>query len=334
MSKLLITGGTGSFGHAILNYPISLKVDEIIVFSRDENKQYEMRNAFKNHKLKFIVGDIRDYDSINSAMSEIKYVFHAAALKQVPSCEFFPLEAVKTNILGAQNVMMASIENNVKSCILLSTDKAVLPYNAMGMTKGIMEKVMQSISRSNKNKNTIFSSTRYGNVLCSRGSVIPYFVNLLKTKQRLRITNPKMTRFLMSLSESVKLVEHAFKNAHNGDIFVQKSPSCTLEVLGKALCEIFNRKYDPIIVGTRHGEKEHETLLSAEEKFRSIEQKKFFRVPSDTRELSYDKYFIEGKTNLFTEFNDYSSNNTLLLNVKEVVNLLISNKEFLKLYGK
>ena len=320
-NKFLITGGTGSFGNTLCNYLLKNNVKEIRIFSRDENKQDQMRNQLRDERVSFFIGDIRDYDSIFEACNNIDYVFHAAALKQVPSCEFYPIEAVKTNILGTENLLKAAIGNCIKKIVLLSTDKAVYPINSMGISKAMMEKLMLSKSMLNDNE-TIFCATRYGNVMCSRGSVIPLFVNQIKNNIPITITDPNMTRYLMSLDESVDLVMHAFNNGINGDIFVQKSPACTLLDLANALKEIFNYKKENLIIGTRHGEKLFESLLSREEMARVEEKGRFCRLPSDNRDLNYDKYFYEGKE-IKKEFMEYTSHNTNRLNVSEIKNILI-----------
>ncbi len=320
---LLITGGTGSFGNAVLRRFLSSDIGEIRIFSRDEKKQDDMRNEYKNNKIKFIIGDVREYSSIKSAMQGVDYVFHAAALKQVPSCEFFPLEAVRTNVLGTKNVLDAAIESGVKKVICLSTDKAVYPINAMGMSKGMMEKIATSESRVGYNKGTIIAITRYGNVMASRGSVIPLFAKQIKTNQDLTITDSNMTRFMMSLDEAVDLVLFAFENAKGGELFVQKSPSCTVGDLASAMLEVFNANNKINSIGTRHGEKLYETLLTREEKVRAIDLEKYYLVPIDDRDLNYTKYFISGEK-VITEADDYNSHNTKILNKKEVVELLLT----------
>lgn len=322
---LLITGGTGSFGNAVLNRFLNTDIKEIRIFSRDEKKQDDMRKKFKNDKIKFFIGDTTNYTSIYNAMKNVDYVFHAAALKQVPSCEFYPMEAVRTNILGAENVFNAAIENNVKKVIALSTDKAVYPINAMGISKAMMEKLMVSKSRTLSENETILCATRYGNVMSSRGSVIPLFVEQIKSKQPLTITNPDMTRFLMSLDEAVDLVVHAFKNAKQGDIFVQKAPASTVKDLAIALKEIFNSDSSIDIIGTRHGEKMHETLLTKEERENSQEGEKYFRIRADNRDLNYDKNSnnIESK---ITVKDDYNSYNTKRLNIEEIKQKLLTLK--------
>ena len=316
--KLLITGGTGSFGNAVLNKFLSSDLSEIRIVSRDEKKQHDMRMKYNNPKIKFFIGDVRDKNSIISPMQGVDYVFHAAALKQVPSCEFFPIEAVKTNILGTDNVLSVAIESKVQKVICLSTDKAVYPINAMGISKAMMEKVF--IAKSRTSKFTVICGTRYGNVMASRGSVIPYFYNQIKTKNKVTVTDPEMTRFMMTLDDAVELVIYAFKNGKSGDIFVQKSPSATIGQLAKTLIKICNSEVKIKNIGIRHGEKKHETLLSKEERMVAEESKNYFRVPSDNRDLNYDKYFFEGKQNKNLE--EYNSFNTRRLNEVELINLL------------
>ena len=319
---LLITGGTGSFGNAVLERFLRSDVAEIRIFSRDEKKQEDMRLALNNDKVKFYIGDVRDYESVLDATRGVDFIFHAAALKQVPSCEFYPLEALKTNILGAENVMRAAIENQVSRCILLSTDKAVYPINAMGISKAMMEKVMIAKSRICDPNKTVLCATRYGNVMASRGSVIPLFINQLQSGKSLTVTDPSMTRFLMSLEESVDLVLFAFKNANPGDIFVQKAPAATIGVLAEAI-KLLLKNPEPIkVIGTRHGEKLYETLVSREEMARSEDMGDFYRIPADSRDLNYDKYFIEGEVNLSAS-QDYTSHNTQLLNIEEVSKTLM-----------
>ena len=320
--NFLITGGTGSFGTTLCNYLLKKDVKNIRIFSRDENKQYQMRKKIKDSRVDFYIGDIRDYDSILNACHEIDYVFHAAALKQVPSCEFYPMEAVKTNIIGTENLLKAASNSKLKKVVLLSTDKAVYPINAMGLSKAMMEKLMLSKNLIN-DINTIFCATRYGNVMCSRGSVIPLFVNQIKNNIPITITDPQMTRYLMSLDESVDLVLHAFNNGSHGDIFVQKSPACTLLDLVTALKNIFNYKKDNIIIGTRHGEKLYESLLSREEMARVEDNGKFFRLPSDNRSLNYDKFFKGGKE-INKDFKEYTSHNTKRLSIEEIQDILLS----------
>lgn len=319
---LLITGGTGSFGNAVLQRFLKSDIKEIRIFSRDEKKQEDMRLALKNKKLKFYIGDVRNYESISDAMQGVDFVFHAAALKQVPSCEFYPMEAVQTNILGAENVLRAAIAHEVKKCVVLSTDKAVYPINAMGISKAMMEKLMVAKSRLCDPKKTVLCATRYGNVMGSRGSVIPLFLKQIQDGQNITVTDPKMTRFLMSLEESVELVLYAFANAKSGDIFVQKSPASTIEVLAKAMQDLFNKKSKIQTIGTRHGEKLYETLVSREEMARAKSLKGYFQIPADTRDLNYDKYFSEGEAAL-SSADDYTSHNTELLSVEQVKKTLM-----------
>lgn len=317
---LLITGGTGSFGNAVLKRFLNTDIEEIRIFSRDEKKQDDMRKAYNNHKIKFYIGDVRDIQSIRGAMYGVDYVFHAAALKQVPSCEFFPLEAVKTNVLGADNVLTAAIEEGVKKVICLSTDKAAYPINAMGTSKAMMEKVF--VAKSRTTKTTLICGTRYGNVMCSRGSVIPLFIEQIKSGKPITITEPTMTRFMMSLDEAVELVIYAFKNAHAGDIMVQKSPASTIADLAKAIKGLFNADNEIKIIGVRHGEKLYETLLTREEFVRAEDLENFYRVPADTRDLNYDKYFEKGQVKL-ASMEEYNSNNTFRLNVEQVKEKLL-----------
>lgn len=319
---LLITGGTGSFGNAVLQRFLDTDIKEIRIFSRDEKKQYDMRNKIKNNKVKYYIGDVRDYESINYAMKGVDYVFHAAALKQVPSCEFYPNEAIKTNILGSQNVFKSAMENNVKKVVLLSTDKAVYPVNVMGISKAMAEKCMISMSRICNQKDTVFCGTRYGNVMASRGSVIPLFVSLIKEGKDLTITDPNMTRYLMSLEESVNLVLYAFEHGQQGDIFVQKAPSCTILQLAQALKEIFNSDCNFKIIGPRHGEKTYETLLTKEEYVKAIDCGNYFRIPCDNRDLNYEKYFTDGNIDVKNNI-EYNSDNTNRMNIEELKELLI-----------
>jgi len=314
---LLITGGTGSFGNAVLDRFLNTNIGEIRIFSRDEKKQDDMRKKYNDSKIKFYIGDVRYLQSIKAAMYDFDYVFHAAALKQVPSCEFFPLEAVKTNVIGTDNVLTAAIEAGVKKVICLSTDKAAYPVNAMGTSKAMMEKVFVAKSRTVSPKKTLICGTRYGNVLCSRGSVVPLFIEQLKSGKPLTITEPKMTRYVMSLEEAVELVAFAFENAESGDIMVQKAPACTIEVLAQAVKELFGVESETKIIGIRHGEKMYETLLTNEECANAIDMGDFYRVPADKRDLNYDKYFTDGNEER-TQLEEYNSNNTELLNVKEV----------------
>ena len=319
---LLITGGTGSFGNAVMKRFLHTDVKEIRIFSRDEKKQDDMRNLYKNDKLKFYIGDVRDLASVKNAMHGVNYIFHAAALKQVPSCEFFPLEAVKTNILGTDNVLTGAIEMGIKKVICLSTDKAAYPINAMGISKAMMEKVLVAKSKTVDPEKTLICGTRYGNVMASRGSVIPLFVEQVKSGQPLTVTDPNMTRFLMSLEEAVELVAFAFENAEAGDIMVQKAPASTIGDLAQAIKELFNADNEIKIIGTRHGEKLYETLLTKEEYLVAQDLDGFYRVPADNRDLNYDKYFVEGNQQLqYVE--DYNSHNTQILNVKQIKEKLL-----------
>jgi len=318
---LLITGGTGSFGNAVLSRLLRSELAEIRVFSRDEKKQEDMRLAVGNDRVKFYIGDVRDYDSVHDALGGVDYVFHAAALKQVPSCEFYPMEAVRTNVLGAENVMRAAIANSVQRCVVLSTDKAVYPINAMGISKAMMEKLMVAKSRLSDSSKTILSATRYGNVMASRGSVIPLFLQQLKQGRPVTVTDPNMTRFLMSLEESVDLVLYAFKHAQPGDIFVQKAPASTVGDLAQAMLELVHGSAGVKVIGTRHGEKLYETLVSREEMARSEDLGEYFRIPADSRDLNYDKYFVHGETEI-SRIDDYTSHNTRRLNVAQVKDTL------------
>ena len=319
---LLITGGTGSFGNAVMKRFLDTDIKEIRIFSRDEKKQDDMRKLYKNDKLKFYIGDVRDISSVKNAIHGVDYIFHAAALKQVPSCEFFPLEAVKTNILGTDNVLSAAIEMGVKKVICLSTDKAAYPINAMGISKAMMEKVFVAKSKTVSPQKTLICGTRYGNVMASRGSVIPLFIEQIKNRQPLTVTDPNMTRFLMSLDEAVELVVFAFKNAEAGDIMVQKSPASTIGDLAKAIKELFNADNEIKIIGTRHGEKLYETLLTKEEYAVANDMGGFYRVPADKRDLNYDKYFVEGDRNL-TSIDEYNSHNTEQLNIEQIKEKLL-----------
>ena len=319
---LLITGGTGSFGNAVLERFLDTDIKEIRIFSRDEEKQHDMRLKYSNPKLKFFIGDVRNYDSIFSAMQGVDYVFQAAALKQVPSCEFFPIEATMTNVMGTENVVKAAIANKVLKVICLSTDKAAYPINAMGMTKALMEKVAIAQARSLSTEDTTICVTRYGNVMASRGSVIPLFVSQLKKGEDLTITDPKMTRYLMSLEDAVDLVLFAFENGRNGDLFVQKAPASTIQVLAEALMDLFPSKSGIKVIGTRHGEKVYETLCTREEMIKAEDLGGFYRVPADNRGLNYEKYFEEGLD--YTEITDYNSHNTHRLDIEGTKNLLMS----------
>jgi len=318
----MITGGTGSFGNTVLKRFLSTDVREIRIFSRDEKKQEEMRITLNNDKLRYYIGDVRNYDSIYQAMKGVDYVFHAAALKQVPSCEFSPLEAVRTNVLGAENVMSAAIANTAQRVVVLSTDKAVYPINAMGLSKALMEKFMVAKARMQNEGETVLCATRYGNVMGSRGSVIPLFVAQLKEGKPLTITDPNMTRFLMSLDDSVDLVLHAFEHGTQGDIFAQKAPAATLADLVQALKEVFNKDNSVQIIGTRHGEKLYETLVSREEMARIEDIGRYFRIPADNRDLNYSKYFSAGEERI-SQLDDYTSHNTERLNVQQVKALLL-----------
>ena len=319
---LLITGGTGSFGNAVMNRFLNTDIKEIRIFSRDEKKQDDMRKKYNNDKLKFYIGDVRDINSVKNAIYDVDYVFHAAALKQVPSCEFFPMEAVKTNVIGTENVVNASIDAGVKKVICLSTDKAAYPINAMGISKAMLEKVFVAKSRTVNPEKTLICGTRYGNVMASRGSVIPLFIEQIKNGQPLTITDPTMTRYLMSLEEAVELVIFAFENAKAGDIMVQKSPASTIGDLAKALIELFEVNNKVRIIGTRHGEKLYETLLTREEYVVAEDMVGFYRVPADTRDLNYDKFFEEGDSKL-SSTEEYNSHNTYRLSVEEVKGKLL-----------
>lgn len=319
--KLLITGGTGSFGNTVLRRFLDSNISEVRIFSRDEKKQEDMRLSLKNDKAKFYIGDVRDIDSLNQAMAGVDYVFHAAALKQVPSCEFYPMEAVRTNVLGTDNVLNAAVAAKVKRVVVLSTDKAVYPINAMGISKAMAEKVMVAKSRNIPDDGTVICATRYGNVMASRGSVIPLFINQIKGGQELTITDPTMTRFLMSLEDSVDLVLHAFAHGKQGDIFVQKSPASTVGDLAKALIEIFDAKNALRVIGTRHGEKLYESLVSREEMAKAEDMGRYFRIVADDRDLNYNKYFVEGEHSI-TDAEDYTSHNTERLDVPAIKALL------------
>lgn len=319
---LLITGGTGSFGNAVMKQFLDTDIKEIRIFSRDEKKQDDMRKVYNNDKLKFYLGDVRDVASLKNAMHGVDFIFHAAALKQVPSCEFFPLEAVKTNVIGTDNVLTAAIDAGVKKVICLSTDKAAYPINAMGISKAMMEKVFVAKSKTVDSDKTLICGTRYGNVMASRGSVIPLFIDQIKAGKPLTITNPQMTRFLMSLDEAVELVLYAFENGKAGDIMVQKSPASTVGDLAQALKELFGVDNPIRIIGTRHGEKQYETLLTKEEYVVAKDMGEFYRVPADQRDLNYDKYFVEGSEQL-TAIDEYNSNNTYQLSVSQIKEKLL-----------
>jgi UDP-N-acetylglucosamine 4,6-dehydratase/5-epimerase len=328
---LMITGGTGSFGHTVLKRFIETEVKEIRIFSRDEKKQEDMRIALGCDKVKFYIGDVRDYDSISQAMTGVDYVFHAAALKQVPSCEFYPMEAVRTNVLGTENMLNAAIAKGVSRVVVLSTDKAVYPINAMGISKAMAEKLMVAKSRTIPEGGTVVCATRYGNVMASRGSVIPLFIQQLLDGQEITVTDPSMTRFLMSLEESVDLVLHAFEHGQQGDIFIQKAPASTVADLAQALKELLKKNNPVKIIGTRHGEKLYESLVSREEMAKAEDMGQYFRIPADNRDLNYKKYFVEGEQRI-SEFDDYTSHNTHRLDVegvKEVLTKLDYVQEFL-----
>ena len=327
---LLITGGTGSFGNAVLKRFLPTNhFSEIRIFSRDEKKQEDMRIALKNDKIKFYIGDVRDYNSVENAMSGVDYIFHAAALKQVPSCEFFPIEATKTNVLGTQNVIQAAIKNNVKKVICLSTDKAAYPINAMGISKALMEKV--SIASSRNSNKTVVCLTRYGNVMASRGSVIPLFIDQIENDWPITVTDPNMTRFLMSLDDAVELVLFAFEHGNSGDLFVNKAPASKIETLANAIIELSGKKVQIKNIGTRHGEKLYETLCTREEMMKSEDMGDFYRIPADNRDLNYGKYFNEGNDSI-TKIEDYNSHNTTILDVNGVKNLLNTLPEIKKAF--
>jgi UDP-N-acetylglucosamine 4,6-dehydratase len=319
---LLITGGTGSFGNAVLDRFLNTNIHEIRIFSRDEKKQDDMRQLYRNDKIKYYIGDTRDKRSLDAAMRGVDYVFQAAALKQVPSCEFFPMEAVRTNVMGCENVLDSALEHGVKNVIVLSTDKAVYPINAMGMSKALSEKVMVAKSRNLHNSGTTFCGTRYGNVMASRGSVIPLFIDQIKKGEPITITDPNMTRFMMTLQDAVTLVVYAFEHGENGDIFVQKAPAATIEVLAKALVELYNSKSEIKVIGTRHGEKLYETLVNREEMAKATDMGDYYRIPADNRDLNYGKFFTEGESKV-SEVDDYTSHNTERLDVEGTKKLLL-----------
>ncbi len=319
---LLITGGTGSFGKAVLNRFVNSDIAEIRIFSRDEKKQDDLRRKINNKKVKFYLGDVRDFSSIEMAVKDVDYIFHAAALKQVPSCEFFPLEALKTNVLGTENVLKAAIENKVKKVICLSTDKAVYPVNAMGMTKALMEKLFVARSRNLTENNTVICGTRYGNVMASRGSVIPLFMEQIKQGKSISVTNPEMTRFMMTLEEAVNLVLYAFENGEQGDIFVQKAPAATMGDLAQAMKELYKAENEIKIIGTRHGEKLYETLVSQEEMVKTIDLGNYYKIPADNRDLNYEQYFEKGNE-LVGKVSEYHSHNTIRLDVENLKKLLL-----------
>lgn len=326
---LLITGGTGSFGHAVLDRFISSDIKEIRIFSRDEKKQDDMRHEYQNkypelaYKIKFYIGDIRDNDSLNYVMNGVDYVFHAAALKQVPSCEFFPIEAVKTNVLGTDNMLTAAINAGVKKVVCLSTDKAAYPVNAMGISKAMMEKTFVAKSRTVAEDKTLICGTRYGNVMASRGSVIPLFVEQIRTGVPITVTDPMMTRYIMSLDEAVDLVLYAFEHAKTGDIMIQKAPSCYIRDLAIAIKELFQAYNEIKIIGTRHGEKRYEVLMTKEESAKSLDMGSFYRIPADNRDLNYNRYLMEGSPDI-TEANEYNSDNTKILTVEEIKDKLLT----------
>lgn len=330
---LLITGGTGSFGNAVLRRFIESDLHEVRVFSRDEKKQEDMRIALKSPKVKFYIGDVREFGALKEATKGVDYIFHAAALKQVPSCEFYPMEAVRTNVIGTDNMLQAAIDNEVKRVIVLSTDKAVYPINAMGMSKAMAEKVMVAKSRVADPEKTVLTATRYGNVMASRGSVIPLFVDQILSGMPLTITDPTMTRFLMSLEESVDLVLHAFANAHPGDLFVQKAPASTVADLAEALMQLLGRRSEVRIIGTRHGEKLYESLVSREEMARADDMARFYRIPADARDLNYNQYFSQGETRI-SELEDYTSHNTERLDVEGVKRKLLELPEIHEAIGR
>jgi UDP-glucose 4-epimerase len=333
---LLITGGTGSFGNAVLERFLNTDIGEIRIFSRDEKKQDDMRRLYKSDKIKYYIGDVRDIASVKNAIHGVDYLFHAAALKQVPSCEFFPLEAVRTNVLGTENVLTAAIQYGVKKVICLSTDKAAYPINAMGISKAMMEKIIVAKSRTISPKKTTICVTRYGNVMASRGSVIPLFVEQIKAGVPMTVTNPNMTRYLMSLEEAVELVIYAFEHAQSGDLIVQKSPASTIGNLAEAVRQLFDPQHEIKVIGTRHGEKVYETLLTKEEFFKADDMCTYYRVPADNRDLNYDKYFIQGDEKLST-MDEYNSNNTYRLSIDEVKEKLLSLsyiREELKVWKK
>ena len=319
---LMITGGTGSFGNAVLRRFLDTDISEIRIFSRDEKKQDDMRQFYHNSKIKYFLGDVRNHNSIDQAIQGVDYVFHAAALKQVPSCEFFPTEAVRTNILGCENVLNSAQQHNVRKVIVLSTDKAVYPINAMGMSKALSEKVMVAKSRSLNGSGMVVCGTRYGNVMASRGSVIPLFVNQIKNSLPITVTDPGMTRFMMTLEDAVELVLFAFINGNNGDLFVQKSPAATVGDLALAIKELYHSKNEIRVIGTRHGEKLFETLVNREEMVKAVDEGNYYRIPADTRDLNYSKYFTEGESKVTTT-EEYTSHNTQRLNVEQTKELLL-----------
>ena len=318
----MITGGTGSFGNAVLRRFLNTDIKEIRIFSRDEKKQDDMRQYYKNEKIKYYIGDVRNKSSLDYAMTGVDYVFHAAALKQVPSCEFFPMEAVRTNVIGCENVLDCAIQNKVKNVVVLSTDKAVYPINAMGMSKALSEKVMIAKSRNLNNSDTTFCGIRYGNVMASRGSVIPLFIDQIKAGQPVTITDPNMTRYMMTLDDAVDLVLYSFKHGSNGDIFVQKAPAATIGILAQALIEMYGGEYNPRIIGTRHGEKLFETLVNREEMVKAEDLDQYYRIPADNRNLNYSHYFSKGEE-MVSKVSEYTSHNTRILNLEETKELLL-----------
>lgn len=327
---ILITGGTGSFGNTVVGKLIELKPKKIIIFSRDEKKQFDMRNKYDNSVLKFIIGDVRDNEAVSKVVRGVDCIFHAAALKQVPACEFFPMEAVKTNILGTFNVINTAIQQKVKKVVVLSTDKAVYPINVIGMSKAIMEKIMIAESKDlivSKKKETTLCGVRYGNVLYTRGSVIPHFINLIKQKKKLSVTDLNMTRFLLSLDDAVELVFYALANGENGHIYVRKSPACTLETLVEAICVIFNYKIGYAEVGIRAGEKMHETLITREEMVRAVDVNNYYKIPPESQDLDYNKYFLKGQIKNNNKLKEFTSENTVRLNLKQTIKLLITLPE-------
>ncbi|HON07696.1 MAG TPA: polysaccharide biosynthesis protein [Verrucomicrobiota bacterium] len=316
-----MTGGTGSFGNAVLRRFLNTDIKEIRIFSRDEKKQDDMRHLYPSHKIKYYIGDVRDKRSVDSVMIGVDYIFHAAALKQVPSCEFFPIQAVQTNVIGTQNVLDSAVENGVKRVVVLSTDKAAYPINAMGMSKALMEKTAIAKARALGDKEPVICCTRYGNVMASRGSVIPLWIEQIKSGKPITMTDPNMTRFMMTLDDAVDLVLYAFENGASGDLFVQKAPAATLMVLAKALKELYNANNEIKIIGTRHGEKLYETLVTREEMFRAEDKGNYYRIPVDDRDLNYDKYFVEGERDI-SKVQEYTSHNTHRLNVEEMKQML------------
>lgn len=327
---LLVTGGTGSFGNAVVSKFISSDIREIRILSRDEKKQEDMRKHYNNDKLKFYIGDVRDYNSIEGAFIGVDYVFHAAALKQVPSCEFYPMEAVKTNVIGSDNVITACVKNGVKKAIFLSTDKAAYPINAMGMSKAMMEKNVVARSRQLRKEDTVLCLTRYGNVMASRGSVIPLFIDQIEQGKPITITNPEMTRFMMTLEDAVDLVLYAFENGEQGDLYVQKAPSATIDVLARAILELKKYKMDPVYIGTRHGEKLYEVLVTQEEMQKAIDLEGFYKIPADNRNLNYDLYYNKGNRKL-SSVESYHSHNTKRLSIEEMKHLLMKLDLFMEI---